>query len=791
MSLSNNDEIRISVLNMDSYTLPCESYIYIEGKVNKPSDAAGDVRFSNNGLAFLFSEMRYEINGIEIQKLKSPGVSSCLKAYCSYTPNDLNALENAAWDSAMDSEDNKNFMSNNVFTGCIPLKHLFGFCEDYKKILLNCNQQLILNRASTDLDAIHVVGAGATAVVDKNKKITIELTKVLWKMPIIKVSDKEKLRLLKVIDSHRTLSCAFRTWDVCEYPILPRNTSHSWTVKSSSLLEKPRFVLFGLQTDRKKNNEVDAGRFDHCQLKNLKVHLNSEVYPYEDFRADFKNNTTSILYKAYTDFQKSYYERDYSEPLLSKHIFQNYVPIVVVDLSRQNDNVKSSTVDLRIEFETDTVIPEKTAAYCLILHDQIITYNPFSGDVRKFNSHHEDEDEDDNDHHFLDERLEIANGTDGEEEEIHEDLWEMLNLMESDLAYYAQIDWGNRHTMVTELWLEIMRHFEYLNLEQTVALLLFRGSNYIEYVDCDIEGDTGQISRAENVTYLGASSTPTEVRDVIMVYSQAEVLLQLKFEYNLLSRDEDEIEEFHIKIEMITSAWEMPTNVSHDVIIRVSKVGKAKNYVLEFPNEHFQSDGEILYCSACEKSVSIEQRFLVVQHIGTAKHKESKIRRQKFKQQFFTSASTSSGNKNSFNSELCRAFIHADIPISKLENESLNAFLTKYTGQLIPDESTLRKNNMTEIYQETLNSIRNIIQDGPIWVSINETVDVEGRMVGNVIVGKLSETFSKPFLLNCTQLEKCNHKTIAKLFNDSMSLLWPKGVKHENVLLFLTDAAEV
>ncbi|KAL4090134.1 hypothetical protein QTP88_025033 [Uroleucon formosanum] len=355
MSLSNNDEIRISVLNMDSYTLPCESYIYIEGKVNKPSDAAGDVRFSNNGLAFLFSEMRYEINGIEIQKLKSPGVSSCLKAYCSYTPNDLNALENAAWDSAMDSEDNKNFMSNNVFTGCIPLKHLFGFCEDYKKILLNCNQQLILNRASTDLDAIHVVGDGATAAVDKNKKITIELTKVLWKMPIIKVSDKEKLR----------------------------NTSHSWTVKSSSLLEKPRFVLFGLQTDRKKNIEFDAGRFDHCQLKNLKVHLNSEVYPYEDFRADFKNNTTSLLYKAYTDFQKSYYERDYSEPLLSKHIFQNYVPIVVVDLSRQNDNVKSSTVDLRIEFETDTVIPEKTAAYCLILHDQIITYNPFSGDVRK------------------------------------------------------------------------------------------------------------------------------------------------------------------------------------------------------------------------------------------------------------------------------------------------------------------------------------------------------------------------------------------------------------------------
>ncbi|KAE9521242.1 hypothetical protein AGLY_018354, partial [Aphis glycines] len=215
-----------------------------------------------------------------------------------------------------------------VFAGCIPLKHLFGFCEDYKKILLNCNQQLILNRSSTDLDAIRVVGAGATEHVEKNKKITIELTKVAWKMPIIKVTDKEKLKLLKVLDSRKTLSCAFRTWDLCEYP----------------------------------------------------VHLNSEVFPYEDFRADIKKNTTSLLYKAYTDFQKSYYERDYCEPLLSKNVFQTYVPIVVVDLSHQNDNVKSSTIDLRIEFETDTVIPEKTAAYCLILHDQIITYNPFSGD---------------------------------------------------------------------------------------------------------------------------------------------------------------------------------------------------------------------------------------------------------------------------------------------------------------------------------------------------------------------------------------------------------------------------
>ncbi|XP_050062956.1 uncharacterized protein LOC126552307 [Aphis gossypii] len=305
-ALSNNDEIRISIQNMDAYTLPCESYLYIE--------------------AFLFSEIRYEINGVEIQKLKSPGISSSLKGFCSHTPSELNNLQNAAWDVDMDASENKHFIS------------------------------------STDFDALYVL---TTTPNEKLKKVAIELNKIIWKMPIIRVSDKEKIKLLKVLDSRKPVACAFRNWDLCEYPVLPQNTSHSWTVKSSSLLEKPRFALIGLQTDRKNNLFNPSGRFDHCYLKNLKVHLNSEVYPYEDFRADFTNNVTAILYKAYAEFQKSYYERE------------------IVDLLRQNDNVKSSTVDLRIEFETDKAIPAKTAAYCLILHDQIITYNPFNGDVRK------------------------------------------------------------------------------------------------------------------------------------------------------------------------------------------------------------------------------------------------------------------------------------------------------------------------------------------------------------------------------------------------------------------------
>lgn len=52
-----------------------------------------------------------------------------------------------------------------------------------------------------------------------------------------------------------------------------------------------------------------------------------------------------------------------------------------------------------------------------------------------------------------------------------------------------------------------------------------------------------------------------------------------------------------------------------------------------------------------------------------------------------------------------------------------------------------------------------------------------------------SEEPTLPFLLNSVEVDKTNHQTIAKVFNDSMHLLWPSGVHYDRVFLFVTDAA--
>jgi len=76
-------------------------------------------------------------------------------------------------------------------------------------------------------------------------------------------------------------------------------------------------------------------------------------------------------------------------------------------------------------------------------------------------------------------------------------------------------------------------------------------------------------------------------------------------------------------------------------------------------------------------------------------------------------------------------------------------FLENYMGQSVLDGSTLRKNYIQDIYQETLSPIQVVIQGGPIWMSIHETTDVEGRFIGNVIIGKLCNESTDLVLLNC------------------------------------------
>lgn len=371
-TFNNNDEIRIAVQHQDLYLLPSKSSIHICGKLTKDTGAAlTATSLVNNAICFLFDEIRYELNAVEIDRNKNVGLTSLIKGYSSLSPAKSSMLENTGW---LDVEETQQIIdAAGNFDVCIPLSMLLGFAEDYRKIIVNAKHELILSRSKTDDNAI---------LQTANEEYKLELQKVEWLIPYVKVSDQRKIQLLKFIGKDAPISMSYRTWELYEYPLLPATSKHVWTIKTSTQLEKPRYVILAFQTDRKNKKKKNASNFDHCNIADIKLYLNSQCYPYGNLNLNIEQNQYALLYEMYANFQTSYYNKE-AEPWLNKSKFLKYAPLAVIDCSKQNDSLKSGPVDIHIEFEARNNIPAHTSAYCLIIHDRIVEYNPLSGGVKK------------------------------------------------------------------------------------------------------------------------------------------------------------------------------------------------------------------------------------------------------------------------------------------------------------------------------------------------------------------------------------------------------------------------
>ena len=209
-------------------------------------------------------------------------------------------------------------------------------------------------------------------------------------------------------------------------------------------------------------------------------------------------------------------------------------------------------------------------------------------------------------------------------------------------------------------------------------------------------------------------------------------------------------------------------------------------------DDAFTTDGEIVLCRACNKQIGCSMKSQLQQHICTDAHAKNKAMQSSKKQMLLTQMQKTPNSTNEFFRDMCSAMVAANIPWYKLEVPEYRAFLQKYCGQQIPDESTLRKNYLDFCYLEALKSARRYISNHHIWIAVDETTDVCGRFIANLVVGKLDgEEPSKPILISCKVLERTNHSTVARFVNDSLKVLWPEGIQEEEeeVLVMYSDAA--
>ena len=222
-------DIRLYIETQDIFTHPSESFLIIEGRLIKANNNSyGDndlISLTNNGVMHLFKRIRYDLSGQEIESIVHLGQVTTMLGLLKY-PDDFSKSKglNQLWYKDTSTDANKD---NNIdfkirreyiikesnpkgsFSFKIPLKHIFGFCEDCDKVVYGLKHNLTLTR-NDDNNAIFKSNADDGGGNDTYANGKIMLSKISWFMPHVTPANKDKMELYKIIESKKTLPVGYR-----------------------------------------------------------------------------------------------------------------------------------------------------------------------------------------------------------------------------------------------------------------------------------------------------------------------------------------------------------------------------------------------------------------------------------------------------------------------------------------------------------------------------------------------------------------------------------------------------
>ena len=377
-------DIHIEIQNQDQFLLPGDSYIYIEAQLTPKSGAESfggddDIGLINNGVMYLFDRIGYKVNEKEIEGYSYPGVATTIKGILTY-PKYYPQGSQFAWlqdrgktFTNVGNKEQRKLMRDGHFSVAIPLSHIFGFCEYYKKVTYGYKHTLTLRR-NHDNDAIiksdsqeEVGGETRDKVLDGS----IVINKLSWHMPHVILSDESQLSLLKDISNKVSLYIAYLNRQCERLSILQNSRDLDWKLNISAGSERPRYIFLCFQEAKENNQKVNPSNFDHLQVTNAYVQLNSERYPEENLNINFNKNHFVKPYKMAADFHKIFV--DNTTFSVDQDDYKNIYPIYAFDVSKQTERLKNSPIDVRISATfKDAVGHSNAIAYALILSDKII-----------------------------------------------------------------------------------------------------------------------------------------------------------------------------------------------------------------------------------------------------------------------------------------------------------------------------------------------------------------------------------------------------------------------------------
>ena len=152
--LNSAGQITVTIENQDQFLHLQNSFFLIEGEVLKADNAryadADLIALTNNGLLYLFSSLKLTLAGQEVEHVNYPGHTTSLLGLASYSSE---CQKGCGLAQGWYADTNTNAVLNNngfvvrqqflirppdpkgSFQCAIPMKHIFGFMDDYTKVI--------------------------------------------------------------------------------------------------------------------------------------------------------------------------------------------------------------------------------------------------------------------------------------------------------------------------------------------------------------------------------------------------------------------------------------------------------------------------------------------------------------------------------------------------------------------------------------------------------------------------------------------------------------------------------
>jgi hypothetical protein len=152
--LNTSGEVRLHVTSKDTIVHPARSYLLVEGRLKKNDGsayaAADKVMLINNGIMYLFDSIRRQLSEKTIKEVSHPGQATTMLGLLKYSRGFAKAQGlNQLWcKDTLDelTAENQGYNTRQsyiistptirgLFSVAIPLSHIFGFEDDYDKVV--------------------------------------------------------------------------------------------------------------------------------------------------------------------------------------------------------------------------------------------------------------------------------------------------------------------------------------------------------------------------------------------------------------------------------------------------------------------------------------------------------------------------------------------------------------------------------------------------------------------------------------------------------------------------------